>query len=155
MPVKNPFMKKRLESKLCSVLNLSNELQQLAKIKIQKLLEFQTKRVTNLREQKLKKQLTKTPWKQTKSMQKMSTSIFQCRSKSSLMWLANLWNHVHCARREEEKNCYLKFKSHRDILQCRLLTVQIYLGFHLIFHSLVYLWLCILLINSRYMIVVC
>ena len=54
--VKNPFTKKRLESKLRrkQVLNLLNEPQNLAKIKTPKLPKYPSKDVTNLRKRQLK-----------------------------------------------------------------------------------------------------
>ena len=32
----------------------------------------------------------------------MSMSVSQCQGWSSLMWLANLWNHTHCTRIQKE-----------------------------------------------------
>ena len=59
--VKNPFTKKRLESKLHRKyeLNLLNEPQHLAEIKTLKLLKIANKGVTNSHEQKLKNNLLK------------------------------------------------------------------------------------------------
>ena len=64
--------KKRLEPYFRNmyVLNLLKEQQHLAKIRTPKRLEIPNRGVTNLRERKLKKQLTKTPRKQNKKYAK-------------------------------------------------------------------------------------
>ena len=120
------YEKKRLKSKLCRKyeLNLLNEPQHLAEIKTPKLLKILNKGVTNLRERKLKNmQLTKIPRKQIKSMRE---NVHVSLPMLSLGFFDVIGEIKRAAREykkntkgggEEEKNCYLKFKSERDFLQ--------------------------------------
>ena len=102
-----------------------NEPQHLAEIKTPKLLKILNKGVTNLRERKLKNmQLTKIPRKQIKSMREdVHVSLPMLR-----LGFFDVIGEIKRAAREykkntkggggeEEKNCYLKFKSERDFLQ--------------------------------------
>ena len=105
-----------------------NEPQHLAEIKTPKLLKILNKGGTNLRERKLKNmQILRFRENKRKVREKMSMSVFQFKVR--VLWRDWLICEIKRAVRayqkdtkggEEEKNCYLKFKSERDFLQFTL-----------------------------------
>ena len=104
-------LRKKREFKLRKryILNLLNEPQHLAKIKTPKLLKFQNKGVTNLRDWKLKNNRPKVRKNKQKGVLWHDWPI--CK-----ITRATRENKKKTKGEQEEKHCYLKFKNERDFL---------------------------------------